>query len=229
VIRWFIGYDPRESLAYYTLAHSIMERASVPVAVTPLALPNLRSMFNRPRDPKQSNDFSFTRFLVPALCQFSGFAIYSDCDMLCRRDPAELWAWRDPRRAVLCVQHDHQPASGTKYLGNVQTTYPRKNWSSVMLLNCFRLTRWSAEYVRTAPGLDLHQFKGIDDEEIGILPPRWNHLVNASPADPDPALVHWTEGGPYFREFEGVPFAAEWWQTYRRLRRVDDPASALIE
>jgi len=227
MIRWFIGYDPREAVAYHTLSQSLLERSSVPVQITPLALGNLRSIFRRDRNPLQSNDFSFSRFLVPFLCNYSGHAIYSDCDMLIRRDPADLWGLIDMRMALQCVQHDHQPSADRKYLGNVQTVYPRKNWSSLMLLNCWRLRSWTPEAVATRSGLELHRFNGIADTEIGALPPTWNHLVGSSKWEEDPALVHWTSGGPYFSEYAQVAFAAEWWDTFRRARHADDAAEQL--
>lgn len=227
MIRWFVGYDPRESIAYHVLAQSIIERSSIPVQVTPLALANLSHSFKRERDPLQSNDFSYTRFLVPFLCGYHGHAIYSDCDMLVRADPAELWGLKSLRHAIQCVQHDHKPFESQKYLGHVQTVYPRKNWSSLMLLNCSRLRHWLPQRVNTAPGLELHQFVGVPDEQIDALPAGWNHLVGHSAADPDARLVHWTSGGPWFREFAAVEFADEWWQTYARARHAEDAAPEL--
>lgn len=227
MIRWFIGFDQREAVAFHTLAHSIIERSSIPVAITPIALGNLRGIFRRERDPLQSNDFSFSRFLVPFLCGYSGHAIYSDCDMLLRRDPAELWGLRDHTAAVQCVQHEHVPASDRKYLGAVQTQYPRKNWSSLMILNCWRLQLWTPESVATRSGLELHRFVGISDDRIRAIPATWNHLVGVSESDPDPALVHWTDGGPYFREYADVDYAQEWWQTYQRMRHAQDAAPGL--
>lgn len=227
MIRWFIGYDPRESVAYHVLAQSLIEQSSIPVQITPLALRNLSDSFHRRRDPMQSNDFSFTRFLVPFLCSYQGHAIYSDCDMLVRSDPAELWALRSLRLAIQCVQHDHQPAATTKYLGNVQTVYPRKNWSSLMLLNCSRLRHLVPAKVNRASGLELHRFVDVPDEQIGGLPAGWNHLVGYSAPDPAPKLVHWTAGGPWFAEFADVEFAGEWWQTYGRMIHADEAARQL--
>src|SRR6266568_2834660 len=111
MIRVFIGYDPKEAVAYHTLAHSILTRASAPVSIAPVALSTLRGpFFNRERDPLQSTEFSFSRFLVPFLCGFEGWAIFMDCDMLCRGDIADLWSYRDEEFAMLCVKHDHRPS-----------------------------------------------------------------------------------------------------------------------
>jgi hypothetical protein len=135
--------------------------------------------------------------------------------MLCRGDIAELWAQRDENLALLCVQHDHQPTESQKFLGEVQSAYPKKNWSSLMLFNCSRCTALTPDYVNTATGLDLHRFHWLSgDHEIGAIQGNWNHLVDVQ--DPalaqDSPLLHWTLGGPWFREQRtmGGHLAAEW-------------------
>ena len=211
MIRVFIGYDPREAVAYSVLAHSIQARASQPVSIAPLKLSDLETVLTRERDPLQSTDFSFSRFLTPYLSDYTGWSVFMDCDMLMLKDIAELWSLRDDRYAVKVVQHDHVPKESTKFLGEPQTTYERKNWSSVMLFNnalCHALT---PDYVNQASGLDLHQFKWLEDDDlIGALPHRWNHLVGYNPARPDASLVHFTLGGPYFPEFADCEYAEAW-------------------
>ncbi|HUL56081.1 MAG TPA: glycosyltransferase, partial [Usitatibacter sp.] len=134
-----------------------------------------------------------------------------DCDMLVRADIAGLWKLRDERYAVQVVKHVHVPKEEKKFLGQVQTKYEKKNWSSVMLMNCARCRALTPEYVNTATGLQLHQFKWLEsDELIGSIPHRWNHLVGYDAPDPDAALVHFTIGGPWFKEYESTPFAGEW-------------------
>jgi hypothetical protein len=215
----FIGYDPRERAATNVLIDSLYQHSSQPIAVTPIVAEQLEGTFTRQRDPRQSTAFSFTRFLVPHLMGYQGWAIFMDCDMLCRGDIAELWGLRDDRYAVMCVQHDHVPGEQVKFLGEVQSAYPKKNWSSLMLLNCSRCTALTPEYVNTASGLDLHRFHWLSgDGEIGAVPDRWNHLVDVQPAPQAPAseggpsLLHWTLGGPWFRDLRsmGGPLAAEW-------------------
>ena len=211
VIRMFIGYDPREAVAYAVLCHSIHSRASVPVSITPLILRELGELMWRARDPNQSSDFSFSRFLTPYLSGYEGWSIFTDCDMIVRADIAELMRLRDDRYAVMCVKHDHVPTEEIKFLDERQTRYQKKNWSSVMLFNNARCTALTPEYVNTASGLELHQFKWLDAEElIGELPAKWNHLVGVGEPDPDAALVHFTIGGPYFHEYRGCEFADEW-------------------
>ena len=216
----FIGYDPHERAAVNVLADSLVQHSSRPLAITPIVARQLTDVFNRERNPRQSTEFSFSRFLVPWLQQYQGWAIFMDCDMLCRSDIAELWELRDERHALMCVQHEHVPRESVKFLGAEQTTYARKNWSSLMLFNCSRCTALTPDYVNSASGLQLHRFEWLSPEEsIGALPlGRWNHLIDveapreAPAADGGPALVHWTLGGPWFREYRlaGGALAAEW-------------------
>jgi hypothetical protein len=211
VIRVFIGYDPREAVAFGVLAHSIHRRASAPVAIAPLMLSQLGAELTRQRHPLQSTDFAFSRFLVPLLSGFEGWSLFMDCDMLMLDDVARLWALRDDRFAVQAVKHDHRPREAVKFLGQPQTGYPKKNWSSVMLFNNARCRALTHEYVNSATGLDLHQFKWLDgDAQIGALPHRWNHLVGYDPPAPDMALVHFTLGGPYFAAYRDCEYAAAW-------------------
>jgi hypothetical protein len=226
-LRVFIGFDPRETAAFHVLAHSIHKHASQPVAIAPIALDQLRPEFDRPRDPLQSTDFSFSRFLTPHLSGYAGWSLFMDCDMLLRTDIAELWKLRDERHAVMCVKHNHMPRESTKFLGETQSKYAKKNWSSVMLFNNARCTALTLDYVARASGLELHQFKWLgDDELIGALPHRWNHLVGVDAYDPDAAIVHYTIGGPYFDEYRDCDYADEWFAARDDMLRADQrPAS----
>ena len=213
MINVYIGYDPREAVAFSVLAHSIEERASEPVSITPLRLGQLKKVLTRERHPLQSTDFSFSRFLVPYLSGYSGWSVFMDCDMLMRDDIANLWRLRDDRYAVMVVKHDHVPKETVKFLGEPQSKYEKKNWSSVMLFNNARCRALTPDYVNRASGLELHQFKWLgNDELIGALPDRWNHLVGYNAARRDAALVHYTLGGPYFDEFAQCEYAEEWRQ-----------------
>ena len=207
----FIGFDPRETVAYHVLAHSIHARASQPVSIAPLMLSQLKGVLKRERHPLQSTDFSFSRFLTPWLGRYSGWSLFMDCDMLMLDDIARLWALRDERYAVMVVKHDHVPRETTKFLGEPQSKYEKKNWSSVMLFNNARCRALTPDYVNAASGLELHQFKWLgDDGLIGALPDRWNHLVGYNAPRPDAALVHYTLGGPYFQQYADCEYAGEW-------------------
>jgi hypothetical protein len=207
----FIGYDGRETVAYNVLAHSILARSSEPVTIAPLMLSQLNGIFKRERHPLQSTDFSFSRFLTPYLSGFNGWSVFMDCDMLVLDDIAKLWSLRDDRYAVMVIKHDHVPKEERKFLNEPQSKYQKKNWSSVMLFNNARCKALTPEYVNTATGLELHQFKWLgDDGLIGELPNRWNHLVAYDEPRPDAALVHYTLGGPYFDEFRDCEYSKEW-------------------
>ena len=217
-IRIFIGYDSREAVAFDVLAHSIQRHASQPVSITPIRLDQLEGIFRRERNPLQSTEFSFSRFLAPYLCGYQGWAVFMDCDMLVRGDIARLWALRDERYAVQVVKHVHVPREEVKFLGAVQTKYEKKNWSSVMLMNCARCTALTPEYVNTATGLQLHQFKWLEsDQLIGAIPAEWNHLVGFDPPRPDASLVHYTIGGPYFEEYADCEYSGEWKREYELM------------
>lgn len=222
MINVYIGYDPREAVAFSVLASSIHARASEPVSITPLMLSQLKGVLTRERHPLQTTDFSFSRFLVPCLSGYSGWSVVMDCDMLVLVDVARLWALREDRYAVMVVKHNHVPVETIKFLGEPQSKYEKKNWSSVMLFNNARCRALTPEYVNSASGLDLHQFKWLEgDEHIGALPERWNHLVGYSPPRKNAALVHYTLGGPYFEKYRDCEYAEEWRQERERMLRTE--------
>jgi hypothetical protein len=215
VIKVFIGYDHVESVAWHTMAASIYRQSSRPVAITPVNLTNLKDIFNRPRDPKQSNEFSFSRFLVPYLCNYKGQGIFFDCDQMLRTDIAEIFTVMEeqPDKAVYVVKHTYEPRDDVKYLNTVQYKYPRKNWSSVVLWNCSHKKNRAVtpQFVNEATGLQLHRFSWLENHEIGELNIKWNWLVGEYDNPPsDVKNVHWTVGGPYFNEYKKTAFSAEW-------------------
>jgi hypothetical protein len=227
----FVGYDPHERVAVNVLMDSLYQHSTTPLAITPIVRRQLKDVFHRERNPNQSTEFSFTRFLVPYLMDYKGWAVFMDCDMLCRGDITELWNLRDDKYSLMCVQHTHEPSESVKFLGSVQTRYDKKNWSSLMLFNCERCGALTSDYVNTATGLALHRFEWLPEEEIGALPiNRWNHLIDVQ-AHPDspveqggPALIHWTLGGPWFRDyrFGGGALAAEWFAARDEAFRLWD-------
>jgi len=218
MIRVFIGFDPREAVAFSVLAYSIQSRASCPVSITPLALSQLNGILTRERHALQSTDFSFSRFLTPYLSRFTGWSVFMDCDMLMLDDIARLHALRDERYAVMVVKHEHNPREQTKFLDQLQSKYEKKNWSSVMLFNNAQCRALTPEYVNDATGLELHQFKWLDsDERIGSLPADWNHLVGYHPPRAGASLVHYTLGGPYFEEYRNCEYAGAWFEERDRM------------
>ena len=216
-LRIFIGYDSREPLAFLVLCHSILRQASGPVSITPLYQPALRRrrLYMRPRTDLESTEFSLTRFLVPSLCGYGDYAIFMDCDMLCRGDVYELVkiAKADQHRCVWVAKHDYTPKTDTKFLDQVQTPYPRKNWSSVMVFRNKFCDKLTDAYVNGATGLELHQFEWAGhDRNIGDLPLEWNWLVGEYAPNPDAKLLHYTLGGPWFREYQHCDHADLWFE-----------------
>ena len=199
----FVGYDPREDIAYQVCKHSIKSRQ--PEAdIRPLIQKELRDAgwYTRPVDKLASTEFTFTRFLVPELTNFNGWALFMDCDMILTADIKELFDQADDQYAVMCVQHDYTPKEGMKMDGQKQTIYPRKNWSSVMLFNCGHEanSKLTMDLVNSPEvnGAYLHRFSWLNDFEIGKLHHTWNYLVGVYDYIDTPKLIHYTEGGPWF-------------------------------
>ena len=221
MINIFIGFDEGEKVSYHILSESIRRQSSVPVSITPLCLSNLPE-FRRELQTNQSTEFAFSRFLVPYLCNYSGHAIFMDCDMLARADISELWRQRTTKYAVQCVQHDYTPNSTVKFLNQPQTPYPKKNWSSMMLFNCAKCTTLTPDYVNSATGLELHQYKWLENEElIGKINEEWNWLVGEYEHNPNAKLVHYTEGGPYFKNYKNCDYSEEWFDTFKETTKID--------
>ena len=206
----FIGYDPREAIAYHVCVNSIIRHASKPVAIVPLAL-NLFEDYKETHTDG-SNHFIYSRFLVPHLMNYEGFAIFMDGDMIVRDDIVELCDLYDPTKAVQVVQHDYQTRMTTKYLGSRNENYPRKNWSSVVLWNCGHQTNkiLTPEFVQSSTGAYLHRFSWIDDEYIGALPIGWNWLPDEFGPSANASLLHYTLGTPSFYQFADTPQGEEW-------------------
>lgn len=216
MLRIFIGYDSREPIAYHVLSHSIMTRASCQVSIAPLIQEQLRDrkLYWRERKANESTEFSITRFLVPYLCDYQGWALFMDCDMLCLTDMKRLlgYAAESEDKAVLVCKHDYEPKTTEKFLGHVQESYPCKNWSSFMLLNCARCKALTPETVNTATGLELHRFYWSNADRIGELPLEWNWLVGEYGYHSDAKVVHYTLGGPWFPEYARCDYSGHWFR-----------------
>jgi lipopolysaccharide biosynthesis glycosyltransferase len=215
IIPIFIGYDPREAIAYHTCVNSIIRNASRPVSIVPVAL-NLFKDYDETHTDG-SNHFIYTRFLVPYLMGFTGSAIFIDGDMIVRGDIAELWDMRNPYMDVQVVKHNYKTRMPTKYLGAKNEDYPRKNWSSVILWNCnsFPNRKLTPEYVQKATGAELHRFSWIDDSRIGELPIEWNWLPDEFGPNANAKLLHYTLGTPCFNEFANTPQNEDWHQEHK--------------
>jgi lipopolysaccharide biosynthesis glycosyltransferase len=206
----FVGYDPREAIAYHTCVNSIIRNSSRPVAIVPVALNLFRDYAETHTDG--SNHFIYTRFLVPYLMEYQGWAIFIDGDMILRGDIAELWDLRQYTKDAMVVKHDYKTRMKEKYLGSPNEDYPRKNWSSVILWNCnaIRNRQLDPEFVQKSTGAFLHRFSWIDDSRLGELPPEWNWLPDEYGPNPNAKLLHYTLGTPCFDEFKHTPMNEHW-------------------
>ena len=234
VIPIFIGYDFRERAATNVLIDSLYQHSTYPLSITPLVTSQLekQSYHSRKREEKQSTDFSFTRFLVPFLMNFEGWAIFMDCDMLCFSDIGELWEERNENYSLMCVKHDHKTSEKKKFQGEIQTSYPKKNWSSLMLFNCEKCKTLTIDYVNKSSGLDLHRFNWLESEDqIGSFKGEgWNRLLLDESRtkniykDDKTKLVHWTLGGPWFREQRnlGGNYSIDWFCARDEAMRLWD-------
>ena len=222
MIRIFIGYDEGEKIAFHVLSESIRQHASEPVSITPIDLYTTRNIFKREKQKNQSTEFAFSRFLTPYLSNYEGWSIFMDCDMLLRTDIKTLWNNRDNDYAVMCCKHDYEPNQNVKFRGAKNEKFPKKNWSSVMLMNNAKCKALTPEYVNTATGLELHQFKWLESErEIGNLPLSWNWLVSEYDYNVMANNVHFTLGGPYFKGYENSDYAKEWFNVYEDMIKID--------
>jgi lipopolysaccharide biosynthesis glycosyltransferase len=210
MINIFIGYDHREAIAYHVCANSIIRHSTKPVSITPLALRNLQDYEEKHTDG--SNQFIYSRFLVPHLMEYNGWAIFMDGDMLVRDDIEKLWTLRDESKAVMVVKHNYQTKMTEKYLGAKNENYPRKNWSSVILWNCGHPANATVtpEFIQSATGAQVHRFTWLTDNLIGELPIEWNWLPDEFGANNEAKLLHYTLGTPSFHDFATTPMGDEW-------------------
>ena len=227
-LKIYIGWDSREDIAYQVAKLSIENHASVPVEIIPLKQKNLRKLglYWRDVDKLASTEFTFTRFLIPELNEFQDWALFIDCDFVFLDDVKKIFDQAQDEYAVMCAQHDYTPKSTTKMDGKTQTVYPRKNWSSMMLINCGHPSNRviDKEVVNSSrrSGAFFHRFSWLNDEEIGSLSHEWNWLVGwyNEPDDGSPKALHYTEGGPWFPEYEDCDYATEYYKVERQYLKL---------
>lgn len=211
----FVGYDSREDIAWKVCRHSLL-RHSDNLTVIPLRQDSLRELglYTRPFDTQASTEFSLTRFLTPYLAAQSGWVIFCDCDFLFNVDVRDIFEGLDPAKALYCVQHEYTPAHAVKMDGKTQAAYPRKNWSSFMVFNCDHpaVRALTPAVVNSASPAFLHRFEWIEDQsQIGALDLDWNFLEGEYPKpSKTPRVIHFTNGGPWFDEWQDCDYADLW-------------------
>lgn len=224
LVKIFIGWDSREKIAYQVCRASLLKHTTVSLDITPIKQKDMRdrNLYWRGHDPMSSTEFTFTRFLTPYLADYKGWAVFMDCDFFWRGDISTVMDYRDHSNAVMVVKHDYVPKETTKMDGAIQTQYPRKNWSSFMLINCDHdqvKQNLTLNTVNKESGLHLHRLQWATDDCIGSLPIAYNYLEGWHTKDdcPNPLAVHFTRGGPWFVDYMDVEYGDEWIKTSRGL------------
>lgn len=214
----FVGYDPREIAALHVFCHSILEKAREEVAFFPIT--------GKVQGGDATNLFSHERWGIPGRMNYRGWAVYAECDMLCRAPIDELWDLRESAYDVLVAKHDYKTKHPIKYWGQKNRDYPRKNWSSLMLINCAGAVWQRIPWIHPEIG-DLHRFSAtvgakalFAQDRVGELDLAWNWLVGEYDFNPAAKLVHFTIGGPYFDAYRNCDYAEEWRRTRDRMLHV---------
>lgn len=226
MIQVYAGFDDREAVGYHTFCASVIEHCAEPVSIAPLNLKALGKVYQAgQRDG--SNAFIYSRFLIPYLQGFSGWALFVDgTDMIVKDDIAKLWAMRDVFKAVQVVKHDYKTRHPRKYIGTSMESpnddYPCKNWSSVMLINCahFAWRSLTPSVVESAPGAYLHRLQFVEDRFIGELPKEWNWLADEYGQNDEAKLLHWTAGIPAWAHYKDAPHAVDWFKAYEKVNHA---------
>ena len=219
----FVGFDQKEAIAYHTFVQSIIENSSIPISITPLAENNLDEYSEEHTDG--TNKFTYSRFLIPYLMGYDGWAIFFDGDMVCLSDLKKLKNFFNPNYAVSVVKHEYKTKQKTKYFGQKNEDYPRKNWSSVIIWNCSHPKNkiLTPSLINSKDGAFLHRFKWLNDIDIGSLPKSWNWLAIEYPEKENLNLIHYTLGTPCFKKYSNSSLSKHWKIYYKNhLQGLDE-------
>ncbi len=195
VLRIFIGYDPRQPISLNVLQSSIYRKSSKPVAIVPLVLPTL------PLKREGLTPFTYSRFLVPHLCGYEGWALFLDADMILMDDIAKLFDMKDD-----------------KYAAMVSKNTIKFEWASAILFNCSKCKVLTPEFIETAPR--LHDMSFLPESEVGDLPREWNHLIGYDEPCANPKLIHYTQGVPAFPQTNDCEHADKWFMEHQHMNFV---------
>jgi lipopolysaccharide biosynthesis glycosyltransferase len=211
--RIFIGWDNGMPDAGNVLAYSLNKHAKRPIDISFLNINELKAKydFNRKHDPLASTEFTYSRFLIPYICGYEGTAMFLDNDMLAFGDINEIFDLDMTGLALRVVKHQQEVITAIKMDGKAQSWYPRKNWSSMMLMDCSKLRCWTKEVVENQTGAFLHRFETIPDEQVGEISKTWNVLDEIKS---DTKLWHFTSGGPYHKNYADMPGSGIWYKYY---------------
>jgi len=209
-MRIYIGYDSQQKDASVVCEYSLRKHSKSELDIVHLDKRDLiedGSYFRQEGDPS-STEFTYTRFLSPYLCNYTGFSMFVDSDFLFTQDIDRLHnlVLSDPmakKRAAWCVKHlPYTPKSNTKFYGKPQINFPKKNWSSLIIFNNEHPStrKLNPMSVSNKSPQWLHRFNWLDENEreLGVLPITWNWLVGEyNNLGELPPALHYTNGGPF--------------------------------
>ena len=219
----FVGYDTNSPIVYHTCVNSIIRLSSQPISIIPLSLNLLKGYDKNQIDG--SNQFTYSRFLVPSLMEYQGHAIYIDGDMILQNDISQLWNLRNTKYAVQVVKHNYVTKSTKKYLDNKNENYPCKNWSSVVIWNCSHTKNnlITPNFVKNSSGAQLHRFTWLDHNiDIGELPIEWNWLSDEFGENEKSKLIHYTLGSPCYTKFSQTSMSDKWHEEKKLMEYCKD-------
>ena len=223
LLKIFVGFDQKEAIAYHTFTQSLIECSSIPLSIVPLAENNLN--FYDEKHTDGTNKFTYSRFLIPYLMGYDGWAIFFDGDMVCLSDLKKLKKFFNPNYAVSVVKHDYKTKQKIKYFGQKNEDYTRKNWSSVIIWNCSHTKNkiLTPSFINSKDGAFLHRFKWLNDAHIGSLPKSWNWLAIEYPEKENLNLIHYTLGTPCFKKYSNSSLSKYWKIYYKNhLEGLDE-------
>jgi hypothetical protein len=218
----YIGFDSSnygQQIAWDVCKRSMLKNCSDPnkINIIKLVKSDLidKDIFKR-TDNDGSTEFTYTRFFVPYLNNYMGYAIFVDSDFLWECDVLELFEkYVNSTCAVSCIKHKYTQCNDKfKMDGKKQEWYPKKNWSSLMIYNCSHINvkkNLILENTNTKSAKWLHRMMWCDEEkgEILEIPRSYNYLVNYYHEGPIKAL-HFTDGGPWHPGYEDVTYGNRW-------------------
>ena len=220
-INIYIGLDEPHQIAYDTCQKSILDKnKKYNIEIYPINYNTVKE-YSREKDQFESTQFAFARFFVPYLSNYKGISIFVDGDFLFLESIDKLLDLYDDKYALMCCKHnDYNPMNTSKMDGKIQTTWPRKNWSSLMIFNNEHPKNKTLNpfTINNQSGAFLHRFKWLEDEEIGAIPIQWNWLVDwyKEPLDGKPLALHFTEGGPWLEKYKNCSYNKEWYEYNRK-------------
>lgn len=228
-LKVFIGYDSRQDKdplgkniinPPYEVCKASIRNYNTNVQIIPIKLDELIQVgvYSREKDPLASTEFTYSRFLVPYLSNFKGISLFCDSDFLWQTDITDVLKYFDSKYSVMCCQHDYTPSTSTKMDGLVQTVYPKKNWSSLMLFNCSDrdCKNLIPDVINNESPKYLHRMEWTSEDKIGKIPLEYNWLEGEYDSSISPKAIHFTDGGPWHKTWDG-DYRSNWENIYNRL------------